>query len=432
MKFAKSVLAISVALAMSGAAGAATKKGDDDSVRQWGRWAVLMPAAGDVTEHPVEPRIAGRDFRPEDAEQYERVANAPERQETPREEPRYEGMCQAGASCGYATYEYRYYTSGYDGYGGEGGYGGYYSDGGEGAPVPAGMKANVQFPAVDSVQVAAIGTPPGDGGEAGVIADFSVTPHSQHPNYPPVTDRHAEEDHIHDYGDGSVYWHAENDTDTSPDGGEGYTRVRIDGVMVPELIENTTAGWWSEGEYSYHDYYTYEEFERGGSYVAGTATGLAFLESLNAGNVEARYVGFAMDSQVDVVIDMDFGADTWSGSWNGGRDGSVYTFTDENGQNYVRGEVGFNASGYISGPNIVSTSISASDAESIAGRVDGSLFGSEAQVLGGLSDITKTVSEATVGEGGTVYDAARNVDTFVTVEESIADQVMGSDAFLDE
>lgn len=423
MKFAKHVLAISVALAMSGVASAATKKGEEDSVHEWGRWAVLVPAAGDLAEHPVEPRIAGRDFRPEDAQQYERVANAPERQETPREEPRYEGMCQAGASCGYATYEYRYYTSGYDGYGGEGGYGGYYSDGGEGAPVPARMNLNVQFPTVDSVQVAAIGTPPGDGGEAGVIADFSVTPHSQHPNYPPVTDRHAEEGYVDFNGEG-VYWDAYSGTYTSPDGGEGYTWVRIDGEMLPALLENTTAGWWDEGEYSYHDYYAnYEEFWRGGSYVAGTATGLAFLESLNAGNVQARYVGLAMDSQVDVVIDMDFGAATWNGSWNGGRDGYVYNYTDENGQNYVRGEVGFNAAGYISGPNIVSTSISASDAASISGRVDGSLFGSEAQVLGGLSDITKTVSEATVGEGGTVYDAARNVDTFVTVEESIAEEV---------
>lgn len=418
MKFAKSVLAISVALAVSGAVGAAAKKNDDDSVHEWGRWSVLMPAAGDVQEQPVEPRVLA-DFRPEDAQEFDRNVNRPDQPDRP-----YEGMCQAGAECGYATYSYYYNAYGYDDYGGYGGYGGeggYYSDGGEGAPVPARMRLNLQFPATETAQVAAVGTPPADGGEVGVSADFSVTPTSPHPNYPPVSDRHAENDYV-DTDDDAVYWYAHDSTGASPDGGEGNTWVHIDGVMVPALLDNTTAGWWSEG-YEAYDYNGSEHFERGGDFIAGTTTGLAFLDGLNAGNVEARYVGVAMDSWVNVVIDVDFGNSTWNGSWNGGQDGYVYTFTDENGQHYVRGDVGFNASGYVSGPNIVSTSISASDAASITGRVDGSFFGSEAQTLGGVSDITKTVTEATVGEGGTVYEAARNVDVFATVDETVIEDL---------
>lgn len=424
MKFAKSVLAISVALAVSGAVGAATKTNDDDSVHEWGRWSVLMPAAGDVQEQPVEPRVLA-DFRPEDAQEFDRDVNRPDQLGQPQqpdqpdqpEQPGYEGMCQAGAECGYATYSYYYNAYGYDDYGGYGGEGGYYSDGGEGAPVPARMQLNLQFTATENAQVAAVGTPPGDGGEVGVSADFSVTPTSPHPNYPPASDRHANNDYINTYDD-VIYWNAYDSTDESPDGGEGDTWVRIDGVMIPELLDNTTAGWWSEG-YEAYDYNGSEHFERGGDFIAGTATGLAFLDSLNIGNVQAHYAGVAMDSWVDVVIDVDFGSMTWNGSWNGGQDGYVYTFTDENGQNYARGEVGFNAAGYVSGPNIVSTSLSASDAASITGRVDGSFFGSEAQTLGGVSDITKTVTEATVGEGGTVYEAARNVDVFATVDETV-------------
>lgn len=418
MKFAKNVLALSIALAVSGAT-AATKQQEDDSVHQWGRWAVLVPEAG-VDAGPFIKTEAAKDLRPEDAQQFERIA---QHDLTPPGPPASEGHCQAGASCSYATYEYNYNVyNGYGGYG-EGG-----STEGYGARVPANIEVDVQFAPVDSVQVAAIGLPPADGGEVGVTADFSVRSRTPHPNYPPVSDRHTEEDHIHDYGDDTVYWHASNYEyfNTAPDGGEGNSSTwsDINGGMAPGVTEDTTAGWWRDGAEGYsYDSGANEWFRRMGSYVAGTATNTAYLDTLNAGNVQANYVGFAMHSGVPVEIQVDFGDSSWRGTWNGGRDGYVNVATDENGVRHVEGEVGFRVdAGHLSGPNLIADRLSASDGR-VRGSVEGSFFGSQAQVVGGLSDITKTVTADTVGEGGVTYNAARNVDTFVTVKEQLADRV---------
>ncbi|MBI5463091.1 MAG: hypothetical protein HY941_12975 [Gammaproteobacteria bacterium] len=441
MKFTKSVLAISIAVAVSGVAGAANKQKDDDSVHQWGRWAVLMPAAGDEAAPLAGADLGGRDLRPEDAQDYDRrvkVSEAPpvEPPAPPVEPPAppiepppvVEGHCVAGAACGYATYEYSYNSSSYGGYGeGDGSY-----TEGHGARVPSNIDLDVQSTPVETVQVAAIDISPEGDGEVGITADFTVEPNTPDDHYPPVADRHTD-GYVSDHGDGTLNWYTSNYdySNTSPDGGEGYSSTwsNINGGMVPGLTEDTTAGWWADGAegygYSYADYYnSYNEwFQSQGSYVAGTATNMAFLDNLNAGNVEANYVGFAMDNGVPVDIHVDFGEGTWNGTWNGGRDGYVSIDTDENGVRHVEGQVGFRASGDLSGPNIVSNQVSADDASRVRGSVEGSFFGSEAQVLGGISDITKTVTADTVGEGGTTYRASRNVDVFVTVEESLADQV---------
>ena len=198
----------------------------------------------------------------------------------------------------------------------------------------------------------------------------------------------------------------------------------INGGMAPDVTEDTTAGFWGDGAegYSYDDGSS-EWFSRMGSYVAGTATNMAFLDTLNAGNVEANYVGFAMHSGVDVAIHVDFGDSTWSGTWNGGRDGYVNVATDGNGVRHVEGEVGFRVdAGHLSGPNLIADRLSAGDG-TVRGSVEGSFFGSEAQVVGGINDITKTVTADSVGEGGVTYNAARNVDTFVTIREDLADRV---------
>lgn len=425
MKYAKSVLALSIALAV-GSATAATKPQDDDSVHQWGRWAVLVPEAG-ADADPFIKVEGSRDLRPEDAKQFERTAQLnvapPVEPPVPPEPPVVEGHCQAGASCSYATYEYTYNTyNGYGGYG-EGG-----STNGYGARVPADIDLDVAFTPVDNVQVAVIGLPPADGGEVGVTADFSVSPRVPHSNYPPVSDRHTEEEHIHDYGDGTLYWHADSYVyaNTAPDGGYGSSTLwsDINGGMAPDVTEDTTAGFWGDGAegYSYDDGSS-EWFSRMGSYVAGTATNMAFLDTLNAGNVEANYVGFAMHSGVDVAIHVDFGDSTWSGTWNGGRDGYVNVATDGNGVRHVEGEVGFRVdAGHLSGPNLIADRLSAGDG-TVRGSVEGSFFGSEAQVVGGINDITKTVTADSVGEGGVTYNAARNVDTFVTIREDLADRV---------
>ena len=124
------------------------------------------------------------------------------------------------------------------------------------------------------------------------------------------------------------------------------------------------------------------------------------------GEVTARYEGYTGNGadypDTDVVINVDFTNATWSGSWNGGEtdESDVDRYTDSRGIDYISGEVGFNASGTIEGINISADTITANDSDNISGTVDGSFFGDQAQVLGGVSDITK--------------DGERNVEVFAT------------------
>lgn len=311
----------------------------------------------------------------------------------------------AGAACGYATYEYSDYSS-YEGYG----------DGGEGAPVPAYINLKVYH----NSYYAEDGTPPtagipADGGEQMMSADFTITPRDEHENYPTLADRHQGPTDNSDIGDsgGPMDWYTY---------AYDYPYGRMNGGAYPALTEDTTAGFWCDGAegcgyYSY--YYDYDPKRNEGAYVAGTATNMAYLDSMNAGNVEADYFGRAMHSYTPVDIHIDFGDGTWSGNWNHGRDGYINNVvTDENGVTHVEGQVGFYAEGHLSGPNIVSDSVGADDGQ-VRGRVEGSFFGSEAQVLAGVSDITKTVNEGDAEH----YTNARNVDVFVTVKDSLVDQV---------
>jgi len=127
-----------------------------------------------------------------------------------------------------------------------------------------------------------------------------------------------------------------------------------------------------------------------GSFIHGTATALDVLDSLHAGNVQATYEGFTLRDMNPVNISVDFGNQSWNGSWNGGTDSTVTAFVDSNGVTNLTGGVGFQASGVINGPNIVSTDISATDATSISGNVNGSFFGGDAGVLAGAANVDKT------------------------------------------
>ncbi len=84
--------------------------------------------------------------------------------------------------------------------------------------------------------------------------------------------------------------------------------------------------------------------------------------------------------------------------------------TDSNGVKYVTGNVGFSASGTISGANIQSTNVSAGDG-TVTGTVVGNFFGDGAEVLGGVSDIVKTRADG-------AYTDARNVDIFMTCADT--------------
>lgn len=117
----------------------------------------------------------------------------------------------------------------------------------------------------------------------------------------------------------------------------------------------------------------------GGYYVAGVATPAAYLAAQQAGNVTATYFGGSYDgsSQGTVMINVQFGASTWNGQWNGAMD--------------------FKAAGTITGANIASNSISAAskyDSASYSGFVQGTFYGQQAGSIGGVSSVTRTVQQA--------------------------------------
>ena len=100
----KSLIALSISLALAGGTGvlqAAVE--DDDSVESWGRWAVLSPAAG------AEDVIAFAPAGGNDIGRCEASANCPDpNPPTPTPTPvSEEGPCQAGQACGFARIDTR-------------------------------------------------------------------------------------------------------------------------------------------------------------------------------------------------------------------------------------------------------------------------------------------------------------------------------------
>ncbi len=174
---------------------------------------------------------------------------------------------------------------------------------------------------------------------------------------------------------------------------------------LPTTNKEVAVGWFeryvdnyvrglSEEDNGYTQDYKYTH----GYYVAGIVTPQAYLDSQRAGNVIATYQGNSFDwsgYQVPVDMTVNFGNATWSGHWNNGSDGNVYTNYDSKGNAYLQGQVGFNASGIISGANIQSTSVSANDGN-VTGKVQGTFYGQTAGSIGGVSQIVKTTSN--VGE----------------------------------
>ncbi|MCW8890087.1 MAG: hypothetical protein OQL20_05445, partial [Sedimenticola sp.] len=206
---------------------------------------------------------------------------------------------------------------------------------------------------------------------------------------------------------------------------------------IPDATdEQMLYGYWSDNDNTYNsspgdcdgcysEDYTYDGGE--GSFVGGIATSQADLNALNAGNIQASYAGRTGSYSNNLSMDVNFGNATWSAAVNGGSDGSTYSGTDSFGAAYIRGQVGFYASGTISGANIASNSISADDSTNISGSMNGTFFGSNAAGVGGLIDITKSgtgsrndnirlLKEDVRIEQSSGYTNARYVDTFQGVK----------------
>ncbi len=114
MEVKKSLIAIGIssALVMGAWTTAVAKTGDDDSVYQWGRWAVLAPAAG------VEEVIAYAPAGTDNLGSCESSENCPTPLFTdtpeppvPPEPPVATSPCEAGAPCGFARVDHPYDAS---------------------------------------------------------------------------------------------------------------------------------------------------------------------------------------------------------------------------------------------------------------------------------------------------------------------------------
>lgn len=334
-----------------------------DSSDTWGPWAeFIMPAAGGPVVNPVQfvGEGSGERYRPEPKISAPVVSSG----------------CEAGMACGYAVFKNFSY---------EGGYG----DGGE---HPATFTARIPPTLDDSATT------------AWRVTSLDDTT----PIYPESGELAVD---VEEYSDSEAYFYR-ND---SVDGGEGGGHARIYGSMpetdIPVAVGNFSRYLWSymngndcggDCDYGYSSNETY------GMFVAGIVTSAADMSELRANNITAVYNGHAFYNGTPVTINVNFGTASWSGSWNNGADGSTWTHTPSgSSQQYVNGHVGFNASGTISGSNIQSTSVSATDG-AVSGSVRGSFYGSQAAALGGVVDITKST------EG---YTNARNVDLYLTTKQ---------------
>jgi hypothetical protein len=164
-----------------------------------------------------------------------------------------------------------------------------------------------------------------------------------------------------------------------------------------------------------------------GSFVFGITSTLDDLTALQAeldamnsfselsGDLVAEYRGHSAWG-AGVQLSVNFSNQTWGGSFNGGQDGQVMAYASENGTTIV-GQVGFNIDGgTINGVNLNadSNALSALDG-TVSGNVNASFFGDNAGEIGGVADIVKTQTVAQpniVSENIAGYVDAVHVTTF--------------------
>lgn len=151
--------------------------------------------------------------------------------------------------------------------------------------------------------------------------------------------------------------------------------------------------------------------------ILGRATPDAVMESLR-GTGTANYSGYSAGgifSNVDIQVNFNGTTPTWSGRWNNGADSGVIVRSTPTGS-VVLGNVGFIASGTVTGANFLSTSISATDGTIGAGSfVKGAFFGPTASAVGGVTQIIKS-RPATDGAPGYTNQTARGVFVASRVE----------------
>jgi hypothetical protein len=169
--------------------------------------------------------------------------------------------------------------------------------------------------------------------------------------------------------------------------------------------------------------------------VMGITTPDVDMAALRASKAIVTYTGTDYyGGKVNIIANI--GESTWGGSWNDGKDGSVYTYKAASGATILQGQVGFyvpEGKGIISGVNFSSTNIATYDADTtaISGVVKGAFYGPNAAAVGGVADITKTrpvvaVPEASAGAVRAVseastpgYGTGRYVAPFIAVRPEL-------------
>ncbi|MAY42126.1 transferrin-binding protein-like solute binding protein [Neptuniibacter sp. UBA6509] len=190
--------------------------------------------------------------------------------------------------------------------------------------------------------------------------------------------------------------------------------------------ENLSHGFWISSANNLDEGYIQSYL---GSFVYGTTSTLDDLSSLKNelgsldnfaqfnNQIVATYIGHtALGAGVNLNI--NFTDNTWGGSFNNGYDTRVTAYSSANGTS-VTGHVGFDINGgTIDGVNLVagSSALSAKDG-SVNGSVTASFFGPNASEIGGVADIEKTksnTSPANIQQPSPSYENAAHVTTFST------------------
>lgn len=377
MEVKKSLIAVGISsVLMAGTWATATAKTaqEEDSVYQWGRWAVLAPAAGN--EEVVAFAPAGTN----DLGRCESGANCPSpiqlNEPTPPPQEM-EGFCEPGTTCGYARY-LRAYTS---------------TDG-----------SNSESPTVAAVSNA-------DGFDGPVPARFDLSLDQGENNLGSSEFQADADPYEHTLPViTSVLMSARYATDGrfQASGSDSNASSSASGFPQNSGDTNLLHGPWShvvdDGEASVDSITGY--------FVWGQVSNLDVIQGRSS---TATYSGRMLTYGTPVSLNIDFGNGSWSGSWNGGADDNAnIRVLDHSNGTYVEGVVGFNvdAGHFDTKGNLISDQITATDGIVTDGGVLASLYGGGANQVGGIVDITKSTES---------YQNANHVDVFMTNEIPLAD-----------
>jgi hypothetical protein len=310
MKLRTNLVAIGVVVALgAGQQVVAAQKKEEDSVYQWGRWAVLSPAAGGPPPYVAAlAPDAVNNARPEEADEFSPKVllgevEPPEPPEPPIEPPaEVVESCTAGAACSFATYSRQ-----------EG-------DGPTNGPVLASFDLTTK-------QVSEPGGDEVGPGPSITVTNFAVTG-SGDAAFPDINSVDMEGEFVDGGPDltgtlGDAYFDSElgaviTDSETSTlshsnqDTGQVYD---FDGV---------DAGYWQQLAQQQIDYILGDNAgasdvnaisDSGGYFVGGLVATVEQMEAFAAGRVSATYDGFVLDYASPVQLNFNFDNNTFNGNF---------------------------------------------------------------------------------------------------------------------